>query len=250
MADPLVISILISVLVVFLVCTVLCRYRHRICRRRGAASEGEVHVPLCTQIAMDMCCVEISNWRDLFEFQHLLLRRFLTALDFAFGLLMVLLGCVSMGDSKTRNLLCIYLIFIGAALIMFELSSRLFSFDAKCRKLFGFMYGCCGRVTFFTFIGAMCVVVDTFGFILAMGLFGVAFINWATIRQNPNLFAEIYDMSDFDDPSAKGAKHAADNNIDGKWTPQWVEPKVVRKSDMKRDHPLDAKIGSGYSVAS
>ena len=88
MADPLVISILISVLVVFLVCTILCRYRHRICRRRGAASEGEVHVPLCTQIAMDMCCVEISNWRDLFEFQHLLLRRFLTALDFAFGMLM------------------------------------------------------------------------------------------------------------------------------------------------------------------
>ena len=120
----------------------------------------------------------------------------------------------------------------------------------------------------------MCVVVDTFGFILAMGLFGVAFINWATIRQvhaflpptlvsaclgpiiteylaqNPNLFAEIYDMSDFDDPSAKGAKHTADNNIDGKWTPQWVEPKVVRKSDMKRDHPLDVQIGSGYSVAS
>merc|ERR1719199_1501885 len=90
---------------------------------------------------------------------------------------------------------------IGASLMLFEFCSRLFSLEAQCRKLFGFMYGPAGRVSFFIVVGAMCSVIDTIGVVMGGASLFLAVLNYGIIHQNPKLFQEIYDVHDFDDPS-------------------------------------------------
>jgi hypothetical protein len=174
------IIILISVLLLVVIASFLLRYRSRLCG--GQHQHDGPRVPCCTAVIMDLCCIDMNSWGDHYEFQYAMIRRFLTATDLIFGGLLVLVGCVNMG-TKTRTVLCAYLIAIGAALMVFEVCSRLFALEAQCRKLFGFMYGPAGRVSFFLIVGAMCVVIDTVGFILGGAGFGLALLNYGIIYQ-------------------------------------------------------------------
>jgi hypothetical protein len=171
------IVILISALLLFLIVSLVLRYRTNLC---GSREEG---VPCCTQVIMDLCCMSGDGWGAHIHFQHAMIRRFLTTTDLVFGGFVVLTGAMNMSETPTRSILCVYLMMIGASLMLFEFCSRLFSLEAQCRKLFGFMYGPAGRVSFFIVVGAMCSVIDTIGVIMGGASLFLAVLNYGIIHQ-------------------------------------------------------------------